>query len=242
MSFLISFIALVFVNFWLPTPVAATSKDHQSIRCPQLNFGQGEEKKEYKVLATEGYQILICVPPKDVNQGQLTREHLFQYEAYLFKKDRFLRSLFSGNSKTATAFERRKGIVYEISHLNLFEKFYPLFETEVRCKNDNCQKGKKTCVFRQGLQPAMSPSDFEIEKELIQKVQAREQELVTQDIFNFLQYALKGREKAIAFFTRMELLPKMDSNSLTVYKNIQKVIETMIIEDCLTPVKEVQSN
>ncbi len=229
---------LLFVLF-IQSFVYAKPESAEELHCPQINFGQGSELKEFKTFATEGYQILICVPPKDVNQGQLTRQHLFQFEAHLFKKGKYLKKIFSGSQKTAITFERRKGLLFEISHLNLFEKFYPLFESQVKCQNDDCKKLAKKCVFRQGLQPAMGPQDFMNEKELIAKVEAREQELDGSDIFNFLQYALKGRERGIQFFTKMEMLPKVNAAGLQIYKNIQKVVETMVLEDCLKPEIEV---
>lgn len=216
-----------------PEQVFAKKDPVVDLHCPQINFGQGSELKEYKTFATQGYQILICVPPKDVNQGQLTRQHLFQFEAHLFKKNKYIKKIFTGSQKTAIAFERRKGLLFEISHLNLFEKFYPLFESQIHCQNDDCQRQTKKCVFRQSLQPAMSPQDFAKEKELVAKVEAREKELDGSDIFDFLQFALKGRERGIQFFTKMELLPKMNSAGLQIYKNIQKVVETMVVEDCL---------
>lgn len=219
-------------------PALSLGAEKIHLRCPQLNFGDRTDLKEYKTFETEGYQILICVPPKDVNAGQLTREHLFSYESYLFKKNQFIKSLFSGSQKTAISFERRKGLLYEISYLNLFEKFYPLYESQIKCQKESCEKLQKKCVFRQARQPLMSPHDFELEKTLIAKVETREAELTSQDIFNFLQFALKGREKAIAFFTRQELLPKMDSNGLTVYKNVQKLLESMLVDDCLKPLKD----
>lgn len=207
----------------------------KELKCPEVLSSLGPQAVPYKTYPTQGYQILVCVMPADLVDGQLRKKHLFQFDAHLFKKEKFVKTVFSGNLKTPILFERKKGILFEDMYLNILENYYPLYQSKVDCKKDNCEKLQKKCIFKQDLMPAMSPKEFATEKEVINKAESGE-EVASSEVFDMLQIALRGREAGIRFFTKLNKQPKFSSNTLENYKSIQHLLEKMVLDDCLTVV------
>lgn len=230
--FFILYISFVLSVANLPEAAAKTE-----LKCPEVLSSLGAQAVPYKVYVTQGYQVLICVLENDlVKQAQpaeLRKKHLFQFDAHLFKKDTYIKTLFSGNLKTPITFIRKNGVLFENMYLNILENYYPLYQSKVVCKFDNCEKDEKKCIFKQALMPAMSPKEFATEKAVLAKAEAGLEEISSGEMFEMLQVALRGREQGIKFFTKLEKLPKLAVNVLENYKSIQKLLEKMILDDCL---------
>lgn len=209
------------------------SAPRNDLKCPEVLSTLGPEAVAYKTYSTQGYQVLVCVMPLDLIHGELRKKHLFQFDAHLFKKDTFIKTLFSGNLKTPILFERKNGILFENMYLNILENYYPLYQSKLNCQHDDCQKENRKCIFRQSLLPAMSPKDFMTEKEVLAKAERATEEIASSEMFDMLQIALRGREAGIRFFTKLDKQPKFNSVTLENYKSIQKLLAKMVLEDCL---------
>jgi hypothetical protein len=221
----------------LSSSLAVAKKKHKHekpLACPTgiSNF-EGESKafKTYKINKTD--RILICVPADAMEDGKLKNKFLYQYEAALFRKSKFIRRVFSGSQKTPVIFEKKKDELYEIMHLNFRDAFYPLYSEKIVCKKNECKREEKTCVFDQNQLSPLSPKEIEREKIIYGKGAAQVQEMTDADLSQMANLALHGRKLAFGFFTDMSTRPIMMGTANEFYQHMQALLSEMKSEGCL---------
>ncbi len=236
MSFLLSICLLLAVSetTWAKKKKRKSAPAKIVLACPPGLSNLGPESVPYKTysLAT-GEKILICVSPESMENGALKGKFLYQYEASLFRGDKFVARVFSGSQRTPVVFEKKNGELYEIMHLNFRDEFYPLYREKISCAENECKRSEKTCVFDQNRLSPLGPKEFEREKIIYAKGVGHIQEMNDGDLAQMSNLALRGRRMAVEFFTDLKPMPIMIGNGPDFYQHMKALLEEMKTAGCL---------
>jgi len=209
-------------------------KPAKKLSCPAGLSNLGPESVPYKTFKLDsGEQILICVAPEAMENGSLKGKYLYQYEASLFRKEKFVSRVFSGSQKTPVGFQKKGGQLYEIMHLNFRNEFYPLYSEKISCEKDECKRKDKTCVFDQNQLSPLGPKEFEREKIIYAKGVGQIQEMTDADLAQMSNLALRGHKLAVEFFTELQPKPMMQGMSAEFYQHMQALLREMTEAGCL---------
>jgi hypothetical protein len=210
-----------------PTPA-------KSLACPPGLSNLGPDSVPYKTYPlASGEKILICVSPDSIENGVLKAKYLYQYEASLFRGDKFVARVFSGSQRTPVVFQKKNGELYEVMHLNFRNEFYPLYQEKISCAEDECKRTDKTCVFDQSRLSPLGPKEFEREKIIYAKGAGHIQEMNDGDLAQMSNLALRGRRLAVEFFTDLKPMPILVGNAPDFYQHMKALLEEMKTAGCL---------
>ncbi|MGZ5279322.1 MAG: hypothetical protein ACXWC9_05240 [Pseudobdellovibrionaceae bacterium] len=209
-------------------------KPAKKLSCPAGLSNLGPASVPYKTFKLDsGEKILICVFPEAMENGKLKGKYLYQYEASLFRKDKFVSRVFSGSQKTPVSFRKKEGHLHEVMHLNFRNEFYPLYSEKIFCEKDECKRTDKTCVFDQNQLSPLGPKEFEREKVIYAKGVGQIQEMTDADLAQMSNLALRGHKLAVGFFTELQPRPIMQGLSAEFYQHMQALLREMTAAGCL---------
>lgn len=203
------------------------------LECP-LDSVDGDRKKVahfFNMNPTE--KVVICAPLSAFENDKLKTKFMTEFEAHLFRNDKWVRKVFSGSGTTPIRFEQRKKQLYEITHLNLQGKFHPLFKNKIGCEENKCKRVEKTCVFDQKKLDPMSPTEFESEKAIYTKASSKNQEITGSELAQMSLLALHGRKLAFDFFVNKSPTPLVIGSAADFYQNMKDLLMQMEREACL---------
>lgn len=185
------------------------SKSTRPLACPASSAAASAEVvrrvpyQEFKLNKKE--KLLICVPETALQDGQLKKKIMTNYDGYLFSPgQKHPKRALTGSYRVPVLFEQKKGVVYEVTHLNLRGNYLPIFREKILCRKGICQTKEKTCVFNQYQLSPPSPKDIEREKIIYAKATAHVQEMTEGDLAQMASLAFAGRKIAYDFFMMKE--------------------------------------
>ncbi len=205
------------------------------LTCPQGLSNLGPDTVVYKTYSMGPHEkLLICVLPDEMEKGNLKGKYLYQYEAALFRDNKFVQRVFSGSQKTPVILKKQNGELYEIMHLNFRDEYYPLYREKIACTNDECRRVDKSCVYDQTSLSPMGPRDFEREKVIYAKGAGQIQDVTDGDLAQMANLAMRGRRLAVEFFTDLRPKPKLLGSANEFYTHMQALLTEMREAGCLT--------
>jgi hypothetical protein len=205
------------------------------LTCPQGLSNLGPETVVYKTYSMgPDEKLLICVLPEEMEKGHLKGKYLYQYEAALFRHNKFVQRVFSGSQKTPVILKKQGGELFEIMHLNFRDEFYPLYKEKISCLENECRRMDKVCVYDQTLLSPMGPREFEREKVIYGKGASQIQDVTDADLAQMANLAMRGRRLAVEFFTDLKPKPKLIGSANEFYSHMQALLNEMREAGCLT--------
>jgi hypothetical protein len=210
------------------------SPPQKQLACPPGLSNLGPEAlpfRTYRLNAADA--ILICVPPEAMENGELKGKYLYQYEASLFRQNKFVSRVFSGSQKTPVRFKLKNGDLHEIMHLNFRDEFYPLYSEKIVCSQDECKRKEKSCVFNQSELSPLGPKEFEREKVIYAKGAGQIQEITEVDLAQMFNLALRGRKLAVEFFTTLQPKPLVSGPAAEIFQHMRSLLNEMTEVGCL---------
>lgn len=205
-----------------------------ALKCPPGLSNLGENALPYRTYRlNRDESILICVPSESMENGKPKTKFIYQYEAALFRKNKFVQRVFSGSQKTPVQFKQKNGDLFEIMYLNFREEYYPLYSEKIVCEQNECKRKDRSCVFDQNQLSPLGPKEFEREKIIFAKGIGQVQEMTAADLAQMSNLALRGRRLAVEFFLELQPKPILNGPPTEFYQHMGSLLKEMRDGGCL---------